>query len=180
MMKILFMALISFSINVFSGDKNESNKSINSELVLIKIDEKKAPDFALKSLDGKTVKLSDYKGKVVIIDFWATWCKPCNKPIPELNKVYELYKEKGLEIIGINCDGPRSISKVGPMAKSLQIQYPVLIDINTEVMNDLNLMAYPTLLMVNSEGKILWIHEGYVTGDTELIMAEIDENLKAL
>jgi len=154
---------------------------IGALLLSVGINAQTVKNFHLKNLANELKSFNDLKGeKLTLIDFWATWCKPCNKAIPELNKVYTLYKDKGVEIIGINCDGPRSISKVGPMAKSLQIQYPVLTDINTEVMNDLNLMAYPTLLIVNSEGKILWIHEGYVTGDTELIMAEIDKNLKAL
>ena len=103
MMKILFMALIAFSVNVFSGDKNGSNKSINSEPVLIKIDEKKAPDFALKSLDGKTVKLSDYKGKVVIIDFWATWCGPCQVMGPVVDAIAGEYAGK-VKILKLNVD----------------------------------------------------------------------------
>lgn len=138
-------------------------------------------NFTLKNLSNEQKSFNDLKGeKLTLIDFWATWCKPCNKAIPELNKIYSRYKDRGVEIIGINCDGPRSISKVAPMVKSLQIQYPVLIDINAGLMDDLNLMAYPTLLMVNGEGKILWIHEGYVTGDGEVISAEIEKNLNAI
>lgn len=136
-------------------------------------------NFQLKNLENQLKSFSELKGeKLTLIDFWATWCKPCNKAIPELNKIYSMYKDKGVEIIGINCDGPRSISKVAPLANSLQIKYPVLIDIDAEIMNDLNLMAYPTLLIVDGNGKILWVHEGYVTGDTELIIAEIEKNLK--
>lgn len=136
-------------------------------------------NFQLKNLENQLKSFSELKGeKLTLIDFWATWCKPCNKAIPELNKIYGLYKDKGVEIIGINCDGPRSISKVAPLANSLQIKYPVLIDIDAEIMNDLNLMAYPTLLIVDGNGKILWVHEGYVTGDGELIIAEIEKNLK--
>ncbi|NJK94093.1 MAG: TlpA family protein disulfide reductase [Bacteroidales bacterium] len=138
-------------------------------------------NFTLKNLSNEQKSFNDLKGeKLTLIDFWATWCKPCNKAIPELNKLYSRFKPQGVEIIGINCDGPRSISKVGPMVKSLQIQYPVLIDINTSLMNDLNLMAYPTLLLVDGEGKILWIHEGYVTGDADVISAEIEKHLKAM
>ncbi len=135
-------------------------------------------NFQLKDIENVSRNFTDLKGeKLTVIDFWATWCKPCIKSIPELNKIYKSYKDKGVEIIGINCDGPRSIAKVAPFSKSLQIKYPVLLDINSEVKNDLNLQAFPSLILVNSQGLIVWIHEGFVTGDTEVIIAEIDKNL---
>jgi len=136
-------------------------------------------NFEYKDLENNTRSYNELKGeKLTLIDFWATWCKPCNKAIPELNKIYELYKNKGVEIIGINCDGPRSVSKVAPLSKSLQIQYPVLIDINSELKTELNILAFPTLIIVNSKGKIVWIHEGFVSGDTEIIISEIEKQLK--
>lgn len=136
-------------------------------------------NFEYKDLGNNTRSYNELKGeKLTLIDFWATWCKPCNKAIPELNKIYDLYKSKGVEIIGINCDGPRSVSKVAPLSKSLQIQYPVLLDINSELKSELNILAFPTLIMVNSKGKIVWIHEGFVSGDTEIIISEIEKHLK--
>jgi thiol-disulfide isomerase/thioredoxin len=136
-------------------------------------------NFQLKNLENQTRSFVDLKGeKLTLIDFWASWCKPCLKAIPELNKIYAEYKSKGVEIIGINCDGPRSVAKVAPLSQSLQIKYPVLLDINSEVMNNLGLQAFPTLLLVNSEGSIVWTHEGYVTGDAEIIISEIEKNLE--
>lgn len=136
-------------------------------------------NFQLKNLENQTRSFADLKGeKLTLIDFWASWCKPCLKAIPELNKIYAEYKSKGVEIIGINCDGPRSVAKVAPISQSLQIKYPVLLDINSEVMNNLGLQAFPTLLLVNSAGSIVWTHEGYVTGDTEIIISEIEKNLE--
>lgn len=137
-------------------------------------------NFELKDIDNTIRSYNELKGeKLTLIDFWATWCKPCNKAIPELNKIYDVYKSKGVEIIGINCDGPRSVSKVGPFSKSLNITYPVLIDINSEIKNELNAIAFPTLLMVDSKGQIVWIHEGFVTGDAEVIIAEIEKQLNS-
>lgn len=136
-------------------------------------------NFEFKNIENNTQSYNELKGeKLTLIDFWATWCKPCNKAIPELNKIYSLYKDKGVEIIGINCDGPRSVSKVGPLSKSLKIQYPVLIDINSELKTELNIIVLPTLVMVNTKGKIVWIHEGFVTGDEGIIIAEIEKQLK--
>ena len=135
-------------------------------------------NFQLKDLDNQSQTFEGLKGgKITLIDFWASWCKPCNKALPELNKIYETYIDRGVQIIGINCDGPRSVSKVAPFLKSLQIKYPNLLDTDAEIMSDLNLTAFPTLIIVNSQGKILWIHEGYVTGDAEVITAEIDKNI---
>jgi thiol-disulfide isomerase/thioredoxin len=135
-------------------------------------------NFEFKNIENKAQTYSELKGeKLTLIDFWATWCKPCNKAIPELNKIYSLYKDKGVEIIGINCDGPRSVSKVGPLSKSLKIQYPVLIDINSELKTELNIIVLPTLVMVNTKGKVVWIHEGFVAGDEEIIIAEIEKQL---
>lgn len=135
-------------------------------------------DFQLKDIENTSRNFSELKGeKLTLIDFWTTWCKPCNKAIPELNKIYATYKDKGVAIIGISCDGPRSIAKVAPLSKSLQIQYPILLDIDSEIKNRLNLMAFPTLILVNSKGKIIWIHEGFVSGDAELIIAELERNL---
>ncbi len=136
--------------------------------------------FEFKDIENNTRTYNELKGeKLTLIDFWATWCGPCNKAIPELNKIYTLYKDKGVEIIGINCDGPRSVSKVGPLSKALQIQYPILIDINSELKTELNIMGLPTLTIVNSKGKIVWIHEGFISGDTQIIISEIEKHLNA-
>jgi len=148
-------------------------------LAFIDINAQTLNNFHLKDVENKSRSYSELKGeKLTVIDFWASWCEPCKKAIPELNKIYELYKAKGVQIIGINCDGPRSVSKVAPLVKSLQIIYPVLMDINSEVMNNLNLTALPTLILVNGKGKIVWIHEGFVSGDTENIINEIEKNLE--
>lgn len=136
-------------------------------------------NFELKDIDNNIKSYYELKGeKLTLIDFWATWCKPCNKAIPELNKIYDLYKTKGVELIGINCDGPRSISKVAPLSNSLNIKYPILIDINSELKSELNVMALPTLLIVDAKGKIIWVHEGFITGDEEIIIAELEKLLK--
>ena len=92
------------------------------------------PEFSLKDLENNLQSFENLKGEqLTLFDFWATWCKPCRKAIPELNKIYDVYQERGVKIVGVNCDGPRSTAKVAPMAKSLSIQYPVLLDINSDL-----------------------------------------------
>lgn len=136
------------------------------------------PDFYLNDIANNSRSFEDLKGEnLTLFDFWATWCKPCRKAIPELNKIYDAYKDKGVAIVGVNCDGPRSIAKVEPMAKSLNIKYPVLLDINSELINDLNISNFPTLIAVNDRGKVVYLHEGFALGDEIEIIEAIDELL---
>jgi thiol-disulfide isomerase/thioredoxin len=133
-------------------------------------------NFSLKDTQNTTKNYEDLKGeKLTVIDFWATWCKPCLKSIPAINAIYEQYKDKGVSFISINCDGPRSIAKAGPISQSLKIQYPVLLDIDSTVKTQLNLSAFPTLIIVNAKGKIVWFHEGFVPGDEIEITAQIEK-----
>ena len=134
------------------------------------------PEFSIRDIHNNLQSFEDLKGeKLTLFDFWATWCKPCRKAIPELNKIYNTYQEKGVEIVGVNCDGPRSTAKVAPMAKSLGIQYPVLLDINSDLMNELNLGNFPTLIAVNEKGKLVYVHEGFALGDEVEIIEAIEE-----
>lgn len=138
----------------------------------------KVEDFELKDINNTYQSFEDLKGeKLTLIDFWATWCKPCMKAIPELKKIHKKYQSKGVEIIGISCDGPRSVSKVGPLSKSLGITYPVLMDIDAEIKTNLNLTAFPSLVFVNPKGEIVWVHEGYASGDDIVIRKELEKYL---
>ncbi len=135
-------------------------------------------NFTLPDLENRQRSFSELKGdRLTVIDFWATWCRPCLRAIPELNTIHDLYREKGVRVIGINCDGPRSASKVIPLSRSLQIKYTVLRDMDTDVMKNLNLSAFPTLVLAGSNGKILWVHEGFIPGDEETIKQQIEKYL---
>jgi len=144
--------------------------------IVLQLQAQSVKNFNLKDTQNTNRSYEELKGeKLTVIDFWATWCKPCLKAIPELNTIYDQFKDKGVAVIGINCDGPRSIAKVGPMSQSLQIRYPVLIDIDATVKTQLNLSAFPTLILVNTKGKVVWIHEGFVSGDQKEIIAQIEK-----
>ena len=136
-------------------------------------------DFSLDNLDNELVSLSEIKGaSLTIIDFWATWCKPCTKAMPKLNDLYHEYKDQGLSIIGISCDGPRSISKVGAVANSLNIDYPILKDIDCEIMNTYQYQAFPTLILLNADNEVVYVHEGFGNGDEQEIKEAVEEHLK--
>ena len=136
------------------------------------------PDFELQNTDNEYLSYSELQGdKITIIDFWATWCKPCVNSIPKLMEIYEDYQSQGVNLIGISIDSPRNVSKVKPFTHSLGIEYPILLDMNNEVSVDLNVTAIPTLLMVDSEDNITYIHEGFKPGDEKIIRNEIEKLL---
>ena len=93
-------------------------------------------------------------------------------------RLYEEFSDKGVQIIGISVDSPRNVQKVKPFSKSLGITYPVLLDINSEVMTKLNVTLLPTLLLVNDQDEIVFVHQGYRPGDEKFIAEEIEKILK--
>jgi len=140
----------------------------------------KMPDFRLQNLDNKTVSYSQLKGKkLTVIDFWATWCKPCVRSIPKLAKLHEQYEKQGVQFIGVNVDGTRNLSKVRPFAHSLNIAYPVLLDVNNEIMNKLKVTAMPTIIIANADDEIVFFHQGYRPGDEKTLEEEIKKLLSA-
>ncbi len=139
-----------------------------------------APDFSLRDLDGKLVKYADFKTKKpVLIDFWATWCKPCVKSLPHLQDIYERYGEKGLVVLAINEDGPRSLSKVEPFAVSLGLTMPVLIDENQDVLRGFRSSGLPTTVLIDKMGSIVLQIAGYRPGDEKVLEQKVAELLEA-
>ena len=137
-------------------------------------------DFSLKDLNQKTVSLSDISGEnLTVIDFWATWCQPCIRSLPKLVEMSEDFKESGVRFVGISIDSPRNIAKVKPFTRSMGITYPVLLDPSGELMGELNVLAVPTLLIVDSDLKIVYTHEGFNAGDETVIREEIENFLAA-
>jgi cytochrome c biogenesis protein CcmG/thiol:disulfide interchange protein DsbE len=117
-----------------------------------------APDFSLSDLSGQTVSLEQYRGSVVLLDFWATWCAPCKMTIPLLDKLHEQYKDKGLVILGISVDDPQLIKDKDLLyyKKMAQIDYP-LLRFNQKVMDDYfsgEQMAIPTMFVIDRNGRI--------------------------
>jgi len=138
------------------------------------------PDFTLKNLDNQNTRFSELQGeKLTLIDFWATWCKPCVQSIPKLNAIYKTYRERGVELIGISVDGPRNSAKVKPFSQIHNMTYPILRDPNAELAAELSVSSYPTLLIVNAQNEIVYTHTGYRPGDEQVIKKEIETLLGA-
>ncbi|MDQ7816722.1 MAG: redoxin domain-containing protein [Melioribacteraceae bacterium] len=121
-----------------------------------------AHDFTLPTTDGKQLKLSDYKGKVVILDFWATWCPPCRKGIPDLVELKKRYGSKGFEIIGISVD-QETKPDVVPFIKEYGINYPVVYGNMNVYQQYGGIRAVPTSFIIDKEGKIVASYERLIS-----------------
>ncbi len=109
-------------------------------------------DFTLADLQGKTWTLSDLKGKVVIVNFWATWCPPCVKEIPDLQELYERFKGQGLVVLGIADDDPDTLKK---FVAERKVPYPVLPDVDRKVNTAFDLAGLPVSLVYDREGRLI-------------------------
>jgi cytochrome c biogenesis protein CcmG/thiol:disulfide interchange protein DsbE len=127
-------------------------------------DNQNAPEFTLVDTKGKKISLADYQGKIVIIDFWATWCPPCRRGIPDLIEIQKEYKNK-VAVIGISLDTDTK-KDVVPFMKNMGINYPVVYA-NAQVVQDYgNIEAIPTSFVINKEGKIVNQHIGLTPKET--------------
>lgn len=118
-----------------------------------------APDFVLTDMNGERHQLSEYKGQGVFLNFWGTWCKPCEREFPLMDKQYQEVKDQGLQILAVNIG--ESNFAVQKFIDRLDLTFPVLIDRNKSVMETYNINPLPTTFLVNPEGKI----EKIITGE---------------
>lgn len=130
-----------------------------------------APDFALKSSSGENLRLSEYRGNVVMVNFWATWCGPCRQEMPLLDELYTRYERVGFTLLGVNIDDePR---KAMNMVSELGVNFPVLFDDRKEVSKLYDVDAMPVTVIIDREGNVRFIHEGYKPGDEEYYLDHV-------
>ena len=143
---LLITLILVFSVSVFAGNK--------------------ASSFTLENMQGEQVSLSDYEGKVVLVDFWATWCPPCRMEIPHFNELYEEYKDQGFEVLGVSLDrgGKPTIDK---FLESTAVAYPILLGNNEisakfqEFVNPDERDAIPFTFIIDKNGEIADVFVGY-------------------
>ena len=137
-----------------------------------------APDFTLDTLDGSKVTLSELRGKVVVVNFWATWCPPCRAETPALEKSYEQYKDSGVVILGVNLTNQDVISEVESFVQEFSLTYPILLDRDGTVSSTLyQIKGLPSTFFVNREGIIRTVLVGGPMSET-FIRSKIEALLK--
>ena len=135
--------------------------------------QRQAPNVVFKTVDGKMYDLSKLTGKVVIVNFWATWCGPCRKEIPDFIEFYKNYKDKGVEILGVSLDR-EGWAKVTPFLKQTPINYPIVLG-NGEIAGKFSKFnAIPTTFIIDKSGKIVDEHTGVMT------KSQLEAKVKAL
>lgn len=137
---------------------------------------KKAPDFTLKSATGSNVRLSELRGRVVLVNFWATWCTPCKEELPYFNQLYGRYRSVGLEVLGVNID--KSSAQASQMRDALGLSFPVLFDPAGKTSDLYQIRSMPTTFVVAKDGTLRHVHWGFGPTDPDRYEAEIRALLK--
>jgi cytochrome c biogenesis protein CcmG, thiol:disulfide interchange protein DsbE len=113
---------------------------------------KEAPDFSLPNLEEKTVRLSDYRGKVVFLNFWATWCKPCREEMPSMDVLYKNFEREGLVVLAVSIDRVTTKKDIPPFISSMNLTFPVLVDSWGQTDKRYKLMGVPETYIIDQQG----------------------------
>ena len=124
-----------------------------------------APNFTLKSLTGKNLKLSEMTGNVVLINFWASWCGPCRQEMPLLNDLHNKYGPLGFTVLGVNVEEQSDAAR--GFINDFPVDFPVLLDNTNQVSKMYNVVAMPTTVVVDRDGNMRFLHKGYKPGDEQ-------------
>lgn len=130
-----------------------------------------APDFVLKSSTGENLRLSEHRGDVVMINFWATWCGPCRQEMPLLDDLYARYQRVGFSLLGVNIDDDSR--RAMEMIEDLGVTFPVLFDSSKQVSKLYEVEAMPVTILVDREGVVRHVHHGYKPGYEDKYLTEI-------
>jgi len=136
-----------------------------------------APAFQLSGRGGKAIDLSQYRGQVVMINFWATWCGPCRQEMPLLEDIYKKYKPMGFTMLGVNVE-PDSKAAEAWLAKQKPVSFPIAFDTESKVSKMYKVAVMPSTVFVDRKGNIRVMHKGYKAGDENTYLTQIRSMLK--
>lgn len=166
MLKLIPAALLSVALASVLASAACSNPRTVKAAVKAEKDRKAAPDFALKDINGQTVHISDYKGKVVLLDFWATWCGPCKIEIPWFMEFEQQLKDRGFAVLGVSMDED-GWGVVKPYLQEMKVNYRVVLG-NDQVGEQYGgVESLPTTFLIDRQGKIASVHIGLSRGKEE-------------
>jgi peroxiredoxin len=121
----------------------------------------KAPDFVLTDMEGKKHKLSEYEGQGVFLNFWGTWCKPCEKEMPYMNNQYKQFEDQGVQVLAVNVSESEFL--VNRFVSKHNLEFPIVIDKNGEVLNAYGVDPLPTTFLINPDGEVVKVITGTMT-----------------
>ena len=153
------------------------NKKIISSLFIlfqILLSQDISPNFSLKKINGRTVKIGEYlEDGPVLINFWATWCAPCKKEMVFLEKFENEYKKEGFSVLSISIDSQKSLAQVRSYIRINNYSFDVFLDPNMQVFKKMNGNLMPTNILLDKKGNIIWRHYGYLPGDEKNMNLQI-------
>ena len=153
------------------------NKKIISSLFIIfqiLLSQDISPNFSLKKINGRTVKIGEYlENGPVLINFWATWCAPCKKEMVFLEKFENEYKKEGFSVLSISIDSQKSLAQVRSYIRINNYSFDVFLDPNMQVFKKMNGNLMPTNILLDKKGNIIWRHYGYLPGDEKNMNLQI-------
>ena len=187
---MLYLMLVEYQPAIYTDDDNNPKvivfEKASDEAMAAKIKmyenvpgsdfllNEKVPDFTLKSLDGNLINLQDYKGQIVLLNFWFVGCKPCIMEMPELNEIVEDYKSQGVNFLAIGLDRPEQVNK---FLEKNDFEYTLLPD-GRSVARSFGVTTYPTHLLLNREGKVIFSQVGYFPGLKYAIRKRLTDAIK--
>ena len=136
----------------------------------------RSPGLSLASLDGKTVSLNDYAGKLVVLNFWATWCPPCDAEMPTLENLWEKYRARGLMVVGVSVDKGEPRAIVGPYVRGKKLTFPILLDPDMKTAQAWRVAGIPATFLVKPSGEVAGLAQGAREWDSKEMVALL-ENL---
>ncbi len=132
-----------------------------------------APNFTLASAAGKPVSLAQYKGQVVMINFWATWCGPCRQEMPHLEAIHKKYGKMGFTMLGVNVEPDPKAATAWLSKQGTPVSFPILFDTDSKVSKLYNVAGMPSTVIVDRKGKVRVLHKGYKPGDENTYLNSI-------
>jgi peroxiredoxin len=137
---------------------------------------KDAPDFVLKANDGTNLRLSEYRGQVVLVNFWARWANDSRREMPALSRINDTYERAGLVVLGISIDD--DLRRAHEFVDSMKVSYPVMFDPGSDIGHDYQLGKLPMTILVDRSGVVRYAHLGYKRGDDHQYLEHIRELLR--
>jgi thiol-disulfide isomerase/thioredoxin len=179
---IVLISLMLFFLHPFIfGDRARADNRVMEELAIVRFEEKiKAQNFILTSLEGNEVSLEDYRGKIVLLNFWATWCPPCRAEMPSMEKLYKKFKDKDFTILAIDVQEDANSVKI--FREKYKLNFPILLDSDGSVQQFYGVISLPTTYLVDREGNIIggaigardWANESAFLLINQLLIASPD------